>query len=77
MANDQPAKVGDLSKAQQKQLVLQAYKKLKDSFEEFAKPDGDKETPAKTCKDLKLAHPEKTSGEVHITTSIPSLLIKL
>lgn len=65
LANDQPARVlaEDLTKDQQKQLVLQAYRKLKDSFEEFAKPDGDKETPAKTCKDLKLAHPDKPSGE--------------
>ena len=30
------------------------------------KPDGDKETPAKTCKDLKLAHPDKESGQVNI-----------
>ena len=66
MANDQPARVlaKDLTTDQQKQLVLQAYRKLKDSFAEFAKPDGDKDTPAKTCRDLNLAHPEKPSGEV-------------
>ncbi len=45
-------------------MVLQAYRKLKTTFEDFAKPDGDKKSPAKTCKDLKMAYPEKESGEV-------------
>ena len=44
--------------------MLQAYRKLKTTFEDFAKPDGDKKSPAKTCKDLKTAYPEKESGEV-------------
>ncbi len=64
LSSDQPAKVADLTTEQQRQLVIQAYRKLKTTFEEFSKPNGDKDSPAKTCKDLKLAHPEKESGEV-------------
>ncbi len=45
-------------------MVLQAYRKLKETFADFSKPDGDKETPAKTCRDLLSAHPDKPSGEV-------------
>ena len=55
---------GELTREQQKQLVIQAYKKLKTSFDELSRPDGAKKNPAKTCKDLKIAHPEKESGEV-------------
>ena len=40
------------------------FRKLKETFADFAKPDGDKETPAKTCRDLHAAHPDKPSGEV-------------
>ncbi len=48
--------------------MLQAYRKLKETFADFSKPDGDKETPAKTCRDLWAAHPDKPSGEVSATT---------
>lgn len=66
LANDQPARVfpGDLTTDEQKQMVIKAYRKLKDTFETFAKPDGDKASPAKTCRDLHVAHPDKESGEV-------------
>lgn len=56
----------DLSDEEKKNLVIRAYKNLKSSFEEFAKPNGDKNTPAKTCKDLKKTYPEKESGEYWI-----------
>jgi collagen type II alpha len=68
LSNDEPARVvgPELSDEELKELVVSAYKKLKVSFAEFAKPDGGKNTPAKTCKDLNLAHPEKPSGEYWI-----------
>ena len=50
-------------------MVIQAYKKLKETFEEFSRPNGDQRTPAKTCRDLRLAHPEKPSGEVFMQES--------
>ena len=66
LSSDQPVKLlaGELSSEDQKKLVLQAYRKLKETFADFSKPDGDKETPAKTCRDLLAAHPDKPSGEV-------------
>ncbi len=54
----------ELTTEEQKHLVLKAYKKLKETFDDFARPKGDKNTPAKTCRDLKAAFPNKTSGEV-------------
>ena len=56
----------ELNEEELKTLVISAYKKLKDSFAEFQTPDGDKNTPAKTCRDLFVAHPEKPSGEYWI-----------
>ena len=56
----------ELTQEQQRAMVIQAYKKLKDTFEEFSRPNGDQRTPAKTCRDLRLAHPEKPSGEVRV-----------
>ena len=68
LSNDEPARIfpPELNDEELKELVVSAYKKLKDSFNEFSKPDGGKNTPAKTCKDLFLAHPEKASGEYWI-----------
>ena len=66
LSSDQPARTGkNLSPEEQKRMVLNAYRELKKTFDEFEKPDGDKETPAKTCRDLHVAHPDKPSGEVH------------
>merc|ERR1719341_1890588 len=68
LAADEPIRMfgPELSDEEKKNLVIRAYKNLKSSFEEFSKPNGDKNTPAKTCKDLKTTYPEKTSGEYWI-----------
>jgi len=47
-------------------MVLKAYEQLKSSFERFKKPDGQKSSPAKTCRDLAVAHPEFKSGNYWI-----------
>jgi collagen type II alpha len=56
----------ELNDEERKALVIRAYKKLKASFQEFSLPDGGKSTPAKTCRDLSLAHPEKSTGDYWI-----------
>jgi len=56
----------DLSDDEKKNLVIRAYKNLKDSFEEYARPDGGKNNPAKTCRDLHTTYPDKESGEYWI-----------
>jgi len=53
-----------LTSDEQKRLVMNAYNKLKDTFEGFVKPDGSKNSPAKTCRDINVAYPDKPSGEV-------------
>ena len=68
LSSDQPMKTfpGDLTTDEQKQMVIRAYNNLKETFEAISKPDGDKTRPAKTCRDLKMAHPEKSSGDYWI-----------
>ena len=64
LSSDQPARLAkDLTPDEQKQLVIKFYKELRTSFESFSAPDGSKETPAKTCRDLHAATPDKPSGE--------------
>jgi collagen type II alpha len=66
LSSDQPMRMfgGDLTSDEQKRLVMNAYNKLKDTFEGFVKPDGSKNSPAKTCRDINVAYPDKPSGEV-------------
>jgi len=68
LSADEPARMfaPELSDEQKKDLVIRAYKKLKASFAEFNSPAGDKNTPAKTCGELKTLHPDKPSGEYWI-----------
>jgi len=55
-----------MSDEEKKSLVIRAYKNLKESFEEYARPNGEKNTPAKTCKDLATTYPDKESGDYWI-----------
>ena len=66
LSSDQPMRMfgSDLASDEQKRLVMNAYNRLKDTFEGLVKPDGSKTLPAKTCRDLYQAYPEKPSGEV-------------
>merc|ERR1711962_267551 len=68
LSADEPVRMfgPNLSDDEKKKLVIRAYKNLKESFEEYAKPDGGKNTPAKTCRDLHTAFPDKESGEYWI-----------
>lgn len=52
-----------MTEMEKSQLILTAYKKLKTSFEKFKKPNGEKDSPAKTCKDLYAAYPNFGSGK--------------
>jgi len=62
-----PARLAkDLTPEEQKEMVIKFYKELRSSFESFSAPDGTKDTPAKTCRDLHTALPEKPSGEYWI-----------
>lgn len=60
-----------MTETEKSQLILTAYKKLKTSFEKFKKPNGEKDSPAKTCKDLYAAYPDFGSGmsTILITTN--------
>lgn len=63
---DEPFRLfGDnrVSEQERRDLLTKAYEQLKTSFERFNKPNGQKNSPAKTCKDLAIAHPELESGQ--------------
>ena len=63
MSADDPSRVfSKLTDDDRKALVVKAYEQLKVSFEKYTKPSGDKNTPARTCRDLAVAHPELPSG---------------
>jgi len=68
LSADEPVRMfgPDMSDEEKKSLVIRAYKNLKESFEEYARPNGDKNTPAKTCRDLHTLYPDKESGEYWI-----------
>ena len=53
----------DLSDSDRRTLVMKAYETLKSQFERFRRPDGGRDYPAKTCRDLHVAHPELPSGD--------------
>lgn len=54
---------GDISDEERRNLVLRAYEHLKTTFERFKKPDGKKNYPGKTCRDIWAAYPDSESGE--------------
>ena len=56
----------NLSDEDKRKMVIRAYKNLKETFEEYSKPDGGKASPAKTCRDLHTSFPEKKSGDYWI-----------
>lgn len=51
-----------MSDQEKKEFIQQAYEKLKLSYERFKKPDGKQDYPAKTCRDLAVAHPDFQNG---------------
>jgi len=64
MSADDPARVfSKLTDDDRKAMVVKAYEQLKITFEKYTKPSGDKNAPARTCRDLAVAHPELTSGK--------------
>lgn len=68
MGGDEPARIfgKELSEAERRELLLKAYNHVKESLERFRRPDGKKDAPARTCRDLHVAHPELPSGEYWI-----------
>lgn len=62
--NDDP--IRQLNDEEKRAIVLKAYENLKVRFEKFKKPNGEKNYPAKTCRDLAVAYPEFESGNYWI-----------
>jgi collagen type II alpha len=61
LSADEPAR--DFGNPEQ---MKEAYERLKQTLEKIKKPDGTKDTPAKSCRDLKTNHPSKPSGDYWI-----------
>lgn len=58
--------LSNMTNEEKRAIVFKAYDNLKERFEKFKKPNGEKDFPAKTCRDLAVAYPEFKSGEYWI-----------
>lgn len=66
---DEPMRLfGDdrFNEDERRELLVKAFDELKTSFKRLLKPNGQKNTPAKTCHDLANDYPNLTSGEYWI-----------
>lgn len=66
--NDEPIRIfgKEMSDEERNELVMMAYEQLKTSFDKIRRPDGQKKTPGKTCRDIWAAYPESPSGKMKI-----------
>lgn len=53
----------EITDDERRDLITKAYEQLKTSYKKFLRPEGTKESPAKTCRDLSYTHPDLPSGE--------------
>lgn len=53
----------ELTVEETKELINKAYEQLKRSFDKFRRPNGEKDSPGRTCRDIWAAYPESLSGE--------------
>lgn len=62
---DQPPRVfgKELTPEETRELIDKAYEQLKASFDRLKKPNGQKNAPGRTCRDIWAAYPDSPSGE--------------
>lgn len=67
-SSDEPMRTfgKDILPEEKKKIILRAFEQLKSSLERLKKPNGAKNNPGKTCRDILIAYPEATSGEYWI-----------
>merc|ERR1712123_151885 len=65
LSADEPMRqfMPELSDQEREEIMKKAYERLRATFDNIAKPDGTQTSPAKSCKKLKSAYPEKPSGQ--------------
>ena len=51
-----------ISVEEKKKIIFNYYKQLIEEYDRLRNPTGTKDSPAKTCKDLSLSHPQLKSG---------------
>lgn len=54
----------ELTPQETRELIDKAYEQLKTSFERLKKPNGEKNSPGRTCRDIFAAYPNSQSGKV-------------
>lgn len=61
---DEPARLlsPDTSIEEKKKIVFEYYDKLVKEYDKLKRPTGEKEWPAKTCRDLSIDHPDYKNG---------------
>ena len=62
---DEPARhfSKDITPEEQKELMFKIQNRLDEYVKKLSKPNGEKNTPARTCSDLFATYPEKPSGK--------------
>ncbi|CAG2114878.1 unnamed protein product, partial [Medioppia subpectinata] len=69
MLGDQPNRLfsTDVSLEEKKKIVFEFYDQLVKEYEKLRRPTGERDSPAKTCKDLSQLHPHFESGKTLTT----------
>lgn len=66
--SDEPFKLfeKEIMPEEKRRIVLQAFEQLKSSFEQLKRPNGEKDNPGLTCRDILAAYPAFKSGHYWI-----------
>jgi len=66
--SDQPARTfgKELTEEDQRAIVEKAYNQLQSRLKQLVKPDGSATSPARTCRDIAAAYPDKPNGNYWI-----------
>ncbi|KAH7951216.1 hypothetical protein HPB52_006844 [Rhipicephalus sanguineus] len=64
LAGDEPAKLFDATVPldEKRRIVFDYYRRLVDEYDKLRHPTGEKDAPARTCRDLAALHPELPDG---------------
>lgn len=64
LAGDEPAKLFDsnVPLEEKQRIVFDYYRRLVDEYDRLRHPTGQKDAPARTCRDLAISHPELQDG---------------
>lgn len=74
--SDEPSRIfgKQLTEEETRDFINKAYKQLKNSFDRLKRPNGQKNSPGKTCRDIAAAYPESQSGKYNKLIYVKKLI---